>query len=443
MPGPVLTIAEKQLTFGSDGSVTDSTGASQGTWTTQQDNKVHYTIGGEDQTPLDATWSMDANNVLSVVLSAGAGTEPSASFAFLGGVEIDDATHLIYFIVDGTGTKTGFKITLTGAITLSADSSSLSVALAGAAAIQITGDSTTQILTAAQNSVADFNAEDLLNFAAVTTNTVEGVPDGVPVLAKINFAGNWDIRGSGLVFVSQVRVPAGGPATIDIAFAGTLKGVTVGFEYFTGADATDPAQFAFNISGQHVFDSGKLNWSSSIGFTGKAFTASVEITDQQNIGNNKLSITGKLNLSDTAGGPLKIDLSLSAEYDIDKNGVLKFTADVEEGGPTPSYDLMLSGTYKYSNMSLTFSIDYTDKAGVPDLRVNVAIQGDQNSVIQKLSLILDITPAAAQLQLTLSFSARLQFVDGQRVTQPPVQAAAAQGAQPAVQAAPGQQGGPQ
>jgi hypothetical protein len=116
-------------------------------------------------------------------------------------------------------------------------------------------------------------------------------------------------------------------------------------------------------------------------------------------------------------------LSLSATYNIDQNGVLKFTADVQEGGPTPSYDLMLTGTYKYSNLSLTFSINYTDKAGAPDLSVSLAVQGDQNSIIQQLSLILNITPAAAQLQLSLSFSVKLMLVDGQRVVQPPVQGA--------------------
>jgi hypothetical protein len=257
----------------------------------------------------------------------------------------------------------------------------------------------------------------------------------LPVPAKINFAGSWDIQNGGLVFISQVRVPAGGPPTIDIAFAGTLKGVTVGFEYFSGPDVTDDTQMAFNITGQHVFKSGTVNWSSSIGFTGKSFTASVDITDQQNIGNNKLTIKGHLNLSDTAGGATTVALSLSAEYDIDKNGVLKFTADVEEGGPTPSYDLMLTGTYKYSDLSLTFSIDYSDKAGVPDLSVNIAVQGDKNSVIQKISLILNITPAAAQLQLSLSFSVRLTLVDGQRVNQPAVQAAQAQSANQQVKSA--------
>ena len=424
MAGPVLTIAGKQLTFGIDGGVIDNTGASKGIWTTQQDNKVAYTVGGANQTPLNAAWSFDANNGLSATFSTPDNSATSASFAFSGGIQIDDATHLIYFIVDGTGTETGFKITLTGTLSLTADSANLSLALAGGKAVQISGANDQQILTAAQNEVADFSGEDLLSFAAVTNNPVPGQAGIVlPVPAIINFAGSWDVRKDGLVFVSQVRVPAGGPATIDLAFAGTLKGVTVGFAYFTGPDVSDDTQMAFSITGQHVYNSGTVNWSSSIGFTGKSFQASVEISDQQNIGNNKLSISGKLNLSDTAGGPLSLVLSLSAEYDIDKNGILKFTADVDEGGPTPSYDLKLTGTYKYTNLTLTFGIDYTNIAGAQALTVSIGIQGNQNSIIQNLSLVLNITPAAAQLQLALSFSVRLTFVDGQRVNQPAVQGA--------------------
>lgn len=434
MAGPVLTIGGKQLTFGTDGSVTDNTGASQGTWTTQQDNLVHYTIGGAVQTPLNAAWSFDANNVLSAVFKTADGASTAPSFAFQGGIEIDDATHLIYFIVDNTGAKTGFKITLSGTISLTADSSNLSVALAGGGNLTITGADDQQILTATENTIADFNAQDLLQFAAVTENPVPGQAGvTLPVDAVITFAGTWDIRKDGLVFISEVRVPAGGAPTIDIAFAGMLKGVTVGFAYFAGPDVSDNTQMAFSITGQHTFNSGTLDWSSAIGFSGKTFTASVEVSGQENIGNNTLKFSGNLNLKDTAGGPLSLKLELSAEYDIDKNGILKFNASVDDTSPTPAYDFKLTGTYKYTNLTLTFSIDYNDNAGAEALNVNIGIQGNQNSIIQNLSLVLNITPAAAQLKLTLTFSVKLTFVDGVRVNQPPQE-------QPAVQGAGGNQG---
>ena len=204
-------------------------------------------------------------------MSTADGTATAPAFAFPGGIEINDATQLIYFIVDASGNQTGFQITLSGTVSLAADSSNLSVVLTGGGTLQVTGDTTQQILTAAQNTVANFNAQDLLNFAAVTSNPIPGQTDAVlPVPAQINFAGSWDIRNSGLVFVSQVQVPAGGPPTIDIAFAGTLKGVTVGFEYFSGPNVTDDTQMAFSITGQHVFNSGTVNWSSWIGFTGSS-----------------------------------------------------------------------------------------------------------------------------------------------------------------------------
>jgi hypothetical protein len=438
MAGPVLTIGGRQLTFGADGGVTDitsdNTGAPLGTWSTQQDNLVHYTLGGANQTPLAATWSFDANNVLSAVFKTADGSVTAPPFAFQGGIEIDDATHLVYFIVDNTGAKTGFKITLTGSIGLTADSGSLSVALAGGGKLTITGADDQQVLTATENTIADFNAQDLLQFAAVTENPVPGQPGmALPVPAAITFAGTWDIRKEGLVFISQVRVPAGGAPTIDLAFAGTLKGVTAGFAYFTGPDAGDDTQMAFRISGQHTFNSGTLNWSSAIGFSGKAFTAAVEVSCQENIGNNTLKFSGKLNLKDTAGGPLSLQLELSAEYDIDKNGILKFTACVDDSSPTPSYDFKLTGSYKYTNLTLTFSIDYSDHTGAEALCVNIGVQGNRNSIVQNLSLVLNITPAAAQFRLSLTFSVKLTFVDGVRVNQPAQK-------QPAVQGAGGNQG---
>ena len=112
-------------------------------------------------------------------------------------------------------------------------------------------------------------------------------------------------------------------------------------------------------------------------------------------------------------------LELSAEYDIDKNGVLKFTASVDDTSPTPAYDLQLTGTYKYTNLTLIFSIDYTDNPRARALNVNIGIQGNKNSIIQNLSLVLNITPASAQLKLTLTFSVKLTFVDGVRINQPP------------------------
>jgi hypothetical protein len=56
----------------------------------------------------------------------------------------------------------------------------------------------------------------------------------------------------------------------------------------------------------------------------------------------------------------------------------------------------------------------------------VGVQGDRNSIIQNLALVLDITQSQAAVQLTLQFTVRLDFVDGKRVkTQAPAAPAAA------------------
>jgi len=220
-------------------------------------------------------------------------------------------------------------------------------------------------LTATENTIADFNAQDLLQFAGTTENPVSGQAGvSLPVDVVLTFAETWDILKEGLVFISEVCVPAGGAPTIDIAFAGTLKGFTVGFAYFSGPDVSDNTQMAFSITGQHTFNSGTLDWSSAVGFSGKTFTAAVEVSGQKIMGNNTLKFSGNLSLKDTAGGPLSLKLELSAEYDIDKNGILKFTASVDDTSPTPASDFKLTGSYKYIELSVTFSIDYTTTPGL-------------------------------------------------------------------------------
>jgi hypothetical protein len=86
-------------------------------------------------------------------------------------------------------------------------------------------------------------------------------------------------------------------------------------------------------------------------------------------------------------------------------------------GSQPSYDLMLTGTFQYANMNLAFSLDFKDTNGL-DLSVSVGVQGDRNSLIKNLALVLDITESQASLQLNLQFTVRLSFVDGIRVKTP-------------------------
>ena len=273
-----------------------------------------------------------------------------------------------------------------------------------------------QSLTAAENNIAQFTGNDLLTFAAETDNVIPGSDDPLVVPAVINYTGNWDIQNGSLLFVGNVQTATGAPATVQLAFAGKVAGVTAGFAYFSDAAGTE---LAFNVTGQHVFNAGTLTWSSSIGFSAKGFDATVAIADHQQIGDSTLAIQGSLTLTDASGSQPSLQLSLQADYAPDQHGVLVFNAKVDEGGPTPSYDLMLTGTYQYSNLTLTFSIDYTNQAGAPEVSVAVGIQGNKNSIIQFLQVILNISGSDVELKLALTFSVRLQFENGVRVNVAP------------------------
>jgi hypothetical protein len=431
MTGPALTIAGRNLMFATDGSVVDNAnGNSVGTWTSvsdQKDNKIRYTVDGAAQDPLAATYQFNDSNQLEMQISTADNGAPSDQFTFIGGIEVDDDHKLNYFLVDDTGARTGFTVTLYGALSFAQDTNNLTVALTGGRTAEIQGLNGVQSLQAEKNHIAAFQADDLLIFHAETDNTIAGQTDFLVVPAVINFVGNWDIQNAQLVFQSNIK-SAPGTKQVDIAFAGTLKGVTAGFTYFADSHQT---QLALNIKGQHVFQSGDLTWQSSIGFTGKSFKATVDITAHTNFPDGQtLSVTGHLTLQNADRTPHPtMDLDLEAQYAFDSHNVLVFKALVADA--TRSYDLMLTGNFLYSNMSITFGIDFTNKPGAEELKVAVGIPGDRSSIIQKLALILDISESQAALQLNLTFNVRLQFVDGIRVkTQQPAALAAAAPAVP-------------
>jgi hypothetical protein len=437
MDGPVITIAGQQLRFGADGNVTDnSTGNVLGTWTSVSDpgdNKIRYGIGGTDQTPLTANYSfgsdLDNVNQLQVQLATADGSATSDTSAFVGGIEIDQDHKLNYFLVDNTGARTGVSLTLYGDLNFSQADNNLVVKLAGGGTVEIQGLGADGFLQAEQKDLAEFSGEDLLEFKAQTTNMFPGSTSALLVDAVIKFYGNWDIQDGKLVFMSNIQTSTTG-AQVKIGFGGQLKGVTLGFAYFSGDGNT---QLALNITGQHVFKSGAdLTWSSSIGYTGKTFDATVDVTADVPIGNNKLTLTGKLTLknSDGTNQGNSLDLNLQAEYSFDTNGILKFTAVVDADGPTPSYDLQLSGTFQYSNLNLTFSADFNDRNGQA-ITVRLGIQGDRDSILQYLHLAFDYTPEQATAALSLSFSARVTFADGIKTvtkTDTPAAIATGQGA---------------
>ncbi|HME07415.1 MAG TPA: hypothetical protein VKG25_10205 [Bryobacteraceae bacterium] len=427
MQGITLTVGGKQLLFATDGTVLDATSqAALGAWqsqSTQKDNQIRYTVGGAPQAPLPAIYSFNDTNQLQIQLRT-AEAKLTNPFVVIGGIEIDDSHNLNYILVDNTGTPTGLKITVYGNLQFARDTNDLTIALTGGGQARIRGLNGVASLQAEKNTIASFKADDLLTFQAETDNEIAGQEDLVVVPAKIQFAGGWDIQNGSLVFLSNIKGDPSQPA-INIGFAGTLGGVTAGFVYFADAGKT---QAAFNISGQHVFKAGKgqtgLSWESSIGFTGKTFSAQVSVDSVTNLASGQtLTIKGGLTLMQDTGGKTSMDLSLDAQYSFDANNMLVFKALVTDGN---QYDLMLQGTFHYSNLNLTFQVEYTNQPGASDLHVAVGVQGNQNSIVKNLALVLDVSESQAKLQLTASFDVHLQFADGVRIKTPAVAAAAPQ-----------------
>jgi hypothetical protein len=366
-----------------------------------KDNQIRYTLDGADQTAVPVHYSFDDNNQLVAVIPAAAnGGSDSSPFAFLGTINIDGTFDLVYALMDDEGNNIANSITLYGSISVDPNTHNLIVDLGNAGKTQITGASGLQSLDAARNNLAQFDGDDLLRFSAVTTNMLK---DGsaAQTLANINLPGSWDIKQGNLVFVSQVQ-----GQTVEIGFAGTYKGVTVGLAYFGGPDGNE---LAFNINGQHTWNNGSsANWNFALGYSEKNFTATLSGQSVIKTGNGTFTISGKTSLVNADGKPT-FDLNLDVAYKW-QQGFLHFTADVSSTGGNLSYDLGLEGNFVYKGGTLSFQIKFSDKEANASLQINLNFTGGKDSLIQSLSLVLNVSPN--QVDLTFSFQVKLSWEDG-------------------------------
>ncbi len=432
MDGIQVTAAGKKLIFATTGDVADASGAApvlKGKWqsdATAKDNTISFTIDGAAQSSLAAVYTFTADNQLSVALK---GDTTSDTFIFPGFIEVDRDHDFLYHVIDSTGAEIGGEFILFGAYEFEEQSNDLVMHLTGGGDVHIAGDTGAQSLETARNHLANFNGEDLLSYQATTVNNF---PDGTAIdkPAILNFIGNWDIQDGTVVFQSEIQGTQG-QESVTLGFGGKFAGVTAGFIYHHDPNSDD---IALNVAGQHSFRSDRattdLAWDTSIGFSAKTFSAQVHANSTTNFANGqKLAIDGTLDIEHGAGKPLTIVLKLEATYSF-QGGALVFKADIQEGGPQPSYDLMLQGNFVYNNLKITFTADFGSAAGGPNVSVSVGIQGNRQSMIQNIQIILNLkNPSNAAAQLSLSFSARLHFVNGQRVIEKTTTAAAPQGGQ--------------
>ena len=173
---------------------------------------------------------------------------------------------------------------------------------------------------------------------------------------------------------------------------------------------------SLNLRGRHVYKGGKgeFAWQTVIGFTETSFDAKVSVkTSTVNASGQGLTLEGVLALKGGQAAGLSFDLKLEARYEF-QAGFLVFKADITNG-IQPSYDLMLAGAFKYSNLQLAFEINYSNAANARKVVVTVGVQGNRESMIKHLALMLDVSESEAKLKLELTLEAKIVLKNGVRV----------------------------
>jgi hypothetical protein len=427
MNGLQLNAGGQQLVFTPDGKVSAIVGGApqvQGAWQTQAatqaaQNKISYTINGAAQTPVAVNYQFNQNNQLVAVIPAAAnGGADSAPFTFLGSIAIDDNHDVTYSLLDANGNALPTSITVYGDLSIEANTNDLLIKLVGGGQTKITGEDGVQKLEALENDLAGFNADDLLRFNASTTNTfANGNVALTP--AKVDFIGNWDVSGDQLVFMSRVKGNIANP-DVEIGFGGTFKGVTFGFAYFSDKDGTN---LAFNIKGQHTWNSTAVSWNVSLGYTQKTFKASFAGTlHQKSADGREFTLSGKTTFELADGSKPSFALELNGEYDWTQDGKLIFTAKVSETNGALNYDLSLEGKFVFKAGTLSFQVKVSSADASPSVQITLAFQGNQASLIKALSLVLNISEG--QVSIDFQFEMKMTFVDGVLVKSAPQQIAA-------------------
>jgi hypothetical protein len=415
MNGLSLNFQGETRVFGPDGNVLVND-APTGTWSTQpqaggpKDNQIRYDINGQAQPPVPVKYTFNQQNQLQAVIPAAAnGGADSAPFTFLGSIQVDDAHDIVYqLIAPDTGTATQRNVTLFGDLRFDSKTHNLVIDLTGGGTAEVTGDTGVASLEALKQDITPFKANDLLRFKASTTNTLT---DGTTkkIAADLKFVGNWDLKGNQLVFVSQVKGDVTKP-TVTLGFAGKFKAVSAGLAYYADEQGT---QFAFNINGQHQWNSGKANWDVFLGYAKKQFTAKVsgnlsinkQLGDQRN-----LTLSADWLIEHTDGSQTNMKMELSAAYRWSQNNMLTIQAQFSKNGQTITYDLKVEGKFVFKSGVLTFQIKYNNQDPDNKFSFQIAFTANPTNLIKALSIVLDVTEDS--VNINFQFEMRMTWVDG-------------------------------
>jgi hypothetical protein len=397
--------------------ITDGQPRVRGRWRSQslnddpKDNQLRYELDGVSQDPIDLEYRFNQDNQLQATVKNqsvdGITADPVTYF---GQIVVPDPEQLHYELIGEDGKLTGRTLVVYGDIAFAEDTNDLVVRLVGGGEASIKGAEQNESLEALRNTDADLLGDDLIRFNAFTKNLLAGQAKPKRYRAQIEFTGKWDLTKDGLRFAANVQRGASNK-NMAIAFGGKVKAITAGFAYFSDAAGT---KLAFTISGQHTWDAGSASWKLALGHSNQVFTAKFSGAVKHTFDNgNVLELSGVANVK-VGGGKTAVDLSITAAYSWEKAGgknKLVFKALVSGDDASLNYDLNLEGNFIFNGKSLVFRFRFANQSSNSNsLQFELAFSGNETSLIENLSLVLDVD--RNQVDLSLKFSMEMRFVAG-------------------------------
>jgi hypothetical protein len=425
MEGLKIKSGEKTIFFLPTGDVAeDGTEKVVGKWRSEAKgnevrNRLRYNIGGAEQTALSVKYSFNEfNQLVAVVPGAGAGGGDSDPYSFRGRIRINDNHDVVYELYNKDGTQANNRITAYGDISFAEKTNDLVLALTGGGEAIIKGSKGTNgisMMKAEKNFVAAFQADDLLRFMAFTSNDFSTSPARVPKKAQIEFVGKWDMQETNgenqLVFVSKI-VSSGGQNTVTLGFAGKVQAVTFGFAYYADKDGHN---FAFNIKGEHKWNSTEAKWELSLGYSERKFKAEISGTITSSGKYGQFSLTGAAKIEHESGKPVALSITLEGVYTFENNKLV-FKVDIQTADGKLTYDLLLEGKFVFKGGTLSFQIKSSNKNPSPDFSIEIAWSTNKDQLKTALSFVLERNKS--EIKLTFEFEMRLRWKDGVRIKDP-------------------------
>jgi hypothetical protein len=390
----------------------------RGTWQSLSTtaNLLHYHLDNIEQPPVPVRHSFNEYNQLVTVIPGLNGGPDSEPCVWLGRIEVDDAHDIGYVLFDDDGTEFSQRLLVRGQLRFAAETADLLIDLAGGGVATITGEKGLDglsRLSAGQSLVADFDARDLLTFTARTRNDLAKRPSRLPVRAKIQFTGHWDIQEEtgGLVFRSRVAGSTDRPE-VAIAFAGQLKAVTVGFAWYADPQG---ARLALTIAGRHRWNAREAGFELTLGNSERRFLADFkgELIRRGEVG-HQFVLNGEVALRyHEKTGPI-LAIGIEGEYQIDSQGRLIFRAQADTAG---SYDLQLEGRLVYREGTLSFLMRVGRQNQSPTVQMQIAYQKNREELQTMLAALLLVEKDKVRFEL--NFEVRMQFKGGVLVRDKP------------------------